>query len=272
MASYSSGGGERDDDAREGRGGEEMRDGVLFVKVMTDEQMEILRRQIAAYATICEQLVEMHKAITAHRDSLAGMHLGGLYGDPLMASSAQRIAARQRWTPTTMQLQILEAMFNEGNGTPTKQKIKQITSELSQHGQISESNVYNWFQNRRARSKKKQTVSLTCNTESEVEADEDSPDEKKPRHSYHHESMPLSIDNSRYVRQLDDEVHSLAPQPNQTLGAYGSNDGLKSSGTLEHMAYENILSMPRLEQLMDKFDSPTRFSPYNSGENYDILD
>lgn len=175
---------------------------------------------------------------------ILGMHLGGLYSDPLMSSSAQRVAARQRWTPTTMQLQILEAMFNQGNGTPTKQKIKQITGELSQHGQISESNVYNWFQNRRARSKKKQstTVALTCNTESsEVEADEEeeSPDEKKPRHSYHQQSImpPLSIDH---------EVHSLlAPQPNQTLGVYRcSNDGLRSSGTLEHSNYENILSMP----------------------------
>lgn len=172
------------------------------------------------------------------------MRLGGLYSDPLITSSAQRIAARQRWTPTTMQLQILEAMFNEGNGTPTKQKIKQITGELAQHGQISESNVYNWFQNRRARSKKKQMASLTCNTESEVEADEESPDEKKPRHNYDHESMPLNIDNSRYIRQLDDEVHSLAPQTNQTLGVYRSNDGLKPSGTLEHLTYENILSMP----------------------------
>lgn len=46
-------------------------DGVLYVKVMTDEQLEILRTQIAVYATICEQLVEMHKAVTAQQD-LAG--------------------------------------------------------------------------------------------------------------------------------------------------------------------------------------------------------
>lgn len=45
--------------------------GGLYVKVMTDEQMELLRRQISVYATICEQLVEMHKAVTAQQD-LAG--------------------------------------------------------------------------------------------------------------------------------------------------------------------------------------------------------
>lgn len=47
-------------------------EGTLYVQVMTDEQMEVLRRQISVYATICEQLVEMHKAVTAHNDSIAG--------------------------------------------------------------------------------------------------------------------------------------------------------------------------------------------------------
>lgn len=45
--------------------------GGMFVKVMTDEQMEVLRKQIAAYATICEQLVELHKSLTSQHD-LAG--------------------------------------------------------------------------------------------------------------------------------------------------------------------------------------------------------
>lgn len=42
--------------------------GALYVKVMTDDQLETLRKQIAVYATICEQLVEMHKTLTAHQD------------------------------------------------------------------------------------------------------------------------------------------------------------------------------------------------------------
>jgi hypothetical protein len=45
--------------------------GMLYVKVMTDEQLETLRKQIAVYASICEQLVEMHKNLTAQQD-LAG--------------------------------------------------------------------------------------------------------------------------------------------------------------------------------------------------------
>uniref|UniRef100_A0A804NBQ0 Uncharacterized protein n=1 Tax=Zea mays TaxID=4577 RepID=A0A804NBQ0_MAIZE len=43
-----------------------------YVKVMTDEQMEVLRKQISIYATICEQLVEMHRALTEHQDTIAG--------------------------------------------------------------------------------------------------------------------------------------------------------------------------------------------------------
>ncbi|XP_042439734.1 WUSCHEL-related homeobox 8-like [Zingiber officinale] len=270
MGSYSSsGGGERNGGAREGRGGESMGEGVLYLKVMTDEQMEILRRQIAAYATICEQLVEMHKAVTARRDSLAGMRLGAFYDGPLISSSGQTIAARQRWTPTALQLQILETMFHQGKGPPrSKQKIKQITKELSRHGQISESNVCNWFQNRKARLKRKQMAALASNTESEVEADEESPNENEPSHR---ESLPLGSDNSRYIRQLDDGVHPLASQLNQMQGAHHSNDGLKSSSSLEHLTYENVLSMPRIEHhMMSKFDIPS-FSPYRFEENYSII-
>lgn len=79
MASSSSygGGSERNDESGEargggGNGGEGIGEGALYVKVMTDEQLEVLRRQIAVYATICQQLVEMHKAIIAHQDSIAG--------------------------------------------------------------------------------------------------------------------------------------------------------------------------------------------------------
>lgn len=54
-------------------GGEAIGDNnVPYMKVMTDEQLEMLRKQISIYATICENLVEMHKAVTAQQDSLAG--------------------------------------------------------------------------------------------------------------------------------------------------------------------------------------------------------
>ncbi|PQM36423.1 WUSCHEL-related homeobox 8 isoform X2 [Prunus yedoensis var. nudiflora] len=164
--------------------------GGLYVKVMTDEQMELLRRQIAVYATICEQLVEMHKAVTAQQD-LTGMRLGNFYCDPFMASGGHKITARQRWTPTPVQLQMLERIFEEGTGTPCKQKIKEITMELTQHGQISETNVYNWFQNRRARSKRKQSVPAQNNGESEAEPEVESPRDEKTK-----PEDIMSLDNS----------------------------------------------------------------------------
>uniref|UniRef100_A0A452XJ99 Uncharacterized protein n=1 Tax=Aegilops tauschii subsp. strangulata TaxID=200361 RepID=A0A452XJ99_AEGTS len=45
-----------------------------YVKVMTNDPMEALQKQISIYATICEQLVEMHRAFTEHQDSIAGMY------------------------------------------------------------------------------------------------------------------------------------------------------------------------------------------------------
>ncbi|KAJ3672329.1 hypothetical protein LUZ60_007050 [Juncus effusus] len=241
---------------------------VLYVKVMTDEQMEVLRKQISVYATICEQLVEMHKAVTAQQDSLAGMRLGNIYCDPLTMPGSHKITARQRWTPTPMQLQILERLFEQGNGTPSKQKIKEITVELSQHGQISETNVYNWFQNRRARSKRKQVVSQP-NTESEADGDDDSPSgEKKPKS----EKSQASI----YGMEMNDESADFDQDNHSRVGGGGvymmSNDSSRSSGTSAQLSfYDNILSNPRMEHYMGKMASPGSFSHFRTGESFDMF-
>lgn len=108
------------------------------------------------------------------------MGLGSLYCDSLMAYGGSKITTRHRWTPTPVQLQKLERVFEEGIGTPSKQKIKDLTAELLQHGPISETNVYNWFQNRRARSKRKQFSEVPNNSEPDVEAESES-SEKTPR-------------------------------------------------------------------------------------------
>ncbi|KAL3685101.1 hypothetical protein R1sor_003123 [Riccia sorocarpa] len=151
-------------------------------QVMTDEQLETLRRQISVYSTICQQLVEMHKASVSAQSSLAGMMVGQhITYDPLMGTPNHKTTARQRWTPSQTQLQILEKLFDQGNGTPNKQRIKEITLELSQHGQIAETNVYNWFQNRKARAKRKQQLVTPTNGESEVDTDVESPKEKKSK-------------------------------------------------------------------------------------------
>lgn len=180
----------------------------LYVKVMTDEQLELLRQQISIYTTISDQLIQMHKSITTQHD-LAGLRLGNLYCDPLMACSGvgHKLSSRQRWTPTPLQLQILERIFDEGNGTPTKQKIKDIAVELGQHGQISETNVYNWFQNRRARSKRKQSVHATNQIEAEVETEVESPKEKVTRGGSEHvqsfENLSPSRVKDMYIQSPD---------------------------------------------------------------------
>ncbi|KAJ7288983.1 hypothetical protein O6H91_Y308800 [Diphasiastrum complanatum] len=149
-------------------------------QVMTDEQLETLRRQISVYATICQQLREMHKASVSHPIPFAGFVLGQhLPYDQFLGM--QKTTARQRWTPSHSQLQILERLFDQGNGTPNKQRIKEITSELSRHGQISETNVYNWFQNRKARAKRKQQSAVQKDGDSEPDTDADSPEDKKNR-------------------------------------------------------------------------------------------
>eukprot|EP00250_Pteridium_aquilinum_P001701 c11905_g1_i1 orf=182-1174(+) len=155
-------------------------EGLVAVRgqVMTDEQMETLRRQISVYATICQQLVEMHKATVAQQHAISGSKYQSSPLDSALHSMGQKFTSRQRWTPSQTQLQILEKLFQQGNGAPSKQRIKEISVELSQYGQISETNVYNWFQNRRARTKRKQQGGSN-NGESEFDTDVDSQEEKR---------------------------------------------------------------------------------------------
>ncbi|GAB2279407.1 hypothetical protein Dimus_014049 [Dionaea muscipula] len=239
-------------------------DGLLYVKVMTDEQLEILRIQIAVYTTICEQLVELHKSITAQQD-LGGVRLGNLFCDPLMTPLGHKITARQRWTPTAVQLQILERIFDQGTGTPSKQKIKEITAELSQHGQIAEANVYNWFQNRRARSKRKQQNAGPNNGESEVDTDAESPKEKKAKpekfQSFQcQHGSALGPDELRFHSQeITSEMHN-ADLPTTEM------DPLFPSGG-SSKPFEFRLG---IDHLLEKMDMPGSYHFYQHPEDYSM--
>ncbi|KAH9314597.1 hypothetical protein KI387_023224, partial [Taxus chinensis] len=144
--------------------------------VMTKKQMDTLRRQISVFSTICSQLVEMHKAMSQQASASSLEHM---LDDPVSFGPGSRPPARQRWTPSQTQLHILERLYSYGNGTPNKQNIKKITSELIQHGPISEMNVYNWFQNRKARAKRKLQLLPHKEGDSEVDTDGESCREKK---------------------------------------------------------------------------------------------
>lgn len=242
-----------------------------YVKVMTDEQMEVLRKQISIYATICEQLVEMHRALTEHQDTIAGIRFSNLYCDPQIIPGGHKITARQRWQPTPMQLQILENIFDQGNGTPSKQRIKEITAELSHHGQISETNVYNWFQNRRARSKRKQAASLPNNAESEAEVDEESLTDKKPKSDRSlQDNKAMGAHNADRISGM----HHLDTDHDQIGGMmYGCNDnGLRSSGSSGQMSfYGNIMPNPRIDHFPGKVESSRSFSHLQHGEGFDMF-
>lgn len=235
--------------------------GGMFVKVMTDEQMEVLRKQIAIYATICEQLVDLHKSLTSHHD-LAGVRLGNLYSDPLVTSGGHKFSGRQRWTPTPVQLQILERLFEQGNGTPSKQKIKEITSELSQHGQISETNVYNWFQNRRARSKRKQQVSAPNNGESEVETEVESPKPQQHSASTADDNMCFQNANLSSVDQRAKKVEPVFPSDASSKGV-GNNGGQMSY-------YGSMLANPRMDRIIGKMEVPGSYQSYMQGDEYNM--
>ncbi|KAL8472519.1 hypothetical protein ACS0TY_029650 [Phlomoides rotata] len=242
--------------------------GGMFVKVMTDEQMEILRKQIAVYATICEQLVELHKSLTSQHD-LTGMR--NIYSDPLLTSGAHKITGRQRWTPTPMQLQILEGIFDQGIGTPSKQKIKEITTELSQHGQISETNVYNWFQNRRARSKRKQQVTPANNAESEVETEVESPNDKKTKPEEFQGQQTRAEDLCFQNPQASSAIHTVDPRtskPEPMLPAEGSS---KFAANFSQMSfYGSMLSNPRMDQFNGKMEVPGNYNPYLQQDDYNM--
>nr|ASV45878.1 WUSCHEL-related homeobox 9 [Broussonetia papyrifera] len=244
------------------------------VKVMTDEQLETLRKQISIYATICEQLVQMHKNLTSHHD-LPGVRLGNLYCDTLMTSAGHKITARQRWTPTPVQLQILESMFDQGNGTPSKQKIKEITSELSQHGQISETNVYNWFQNRRARSKRKQQNNAAPNnTESEVETEVESPKDKKTKPEEflsQQNSASRAEDICFQSSEISSDLHFFDPHSNKGEAMFSSNNSLRPARNLTQMPfYDGLLSNSRNEHLSGKMEVPGSYGLYEHAENYSM--
>ncbi|CAH9110557.1 unnamed protein product [Cuscuta europaea] len=245
--------------------------GGMFVKVMTDEQMEVLRKQIAVYATICEQLVDLHKSITSQHD-LPGARLGNFYCDQLVTSAGHKITGRQRWTPTPVQLQILERMFDQGNGTPSKQKIKEIASELSQHGQISETNVYNWFQNRRARSKRKQQVASTNNIESEVEAEVQSTN-ARTKSKPEDDSETLKSENVCYQTLVASSAmqQSINSRSNEAEPVFPSQrSASKPVGSFGHMSFCG-LSNPGMEQMIGRIDAPGSYNPYLNTEDYNLM-
>nr|CBX45505.1 hypothetical protein [Ceratopteris richardii] len=147
--------------------------------------------------------------------------------DSALNTMGQKFTSRQRWTPSQTQLQILEKLFQQGNGAPSRQRIKEICAELSQYGQISETNVYNWFQNRRARTKRKQQG--VANGESELDTDVDSQEEKRvcTDRDLPNDGVAFQIQSSSQAREhAEYDLHYDAqkrPQSSQRVSALGES-------------------------------------------------
>ncbi|CAN1127666.1 WUSCHEL-related homeobox 8 [Linum perenne] len=184
------------------------------VKVMTDEQMEMLRKQISVYTTICDSLVQMHTSFALNRHDLSGMLA---YGDHCGPS---KIPSRQRWAPKQAQLQILERIFSECNANPGKDKIKEITAELSKYGQVKETSVYNWFQNRRARCKRKQSAPAPRTANFDVEA-------SNPEYAAAKQKIPEDDDGNQNSPLIVDQLYFHSPEIgiDQLIGKFEACEG-----------------------------------------------
>jgi len=145
---------------------------------MTERQLYAFRQQIAAYAHICQQLLQV-TSVQAHQQtayqkrqvdsgisqrpqvlSSVAHKMPGDHGSSGGGRGADKSARGVRWTGTPKHYEILEQMFQNGQAPPVREELTRITAELAKHGTIGESNVYNWFQNRRSREKKIQAQAL----------------------------------------------------------------------------------------------------------------
>ena len=154
---------------------------------VTEQQKYALRQQIAAYAHICQQLLQLtHEA--AQRDQMRGEydHISNYREkqkkekqprDPKERKSGSVFSntgvygyGKSRWTPTPAQFERLEQLFAIDTTTPMRELLKQVTEELSALGPIQECNVYNWFQNKKARLKKREQDAARERMEADMRA------------------------------------------------------------------------------------------------------
>ena len=137
---------------------------------MTWTQLDTLRHQIAAFSHLCEQRAlltqqiyeeskpghQRSQTLAAIANSIGVSAAGSHPSYPAPVYSKGGDGPRgARWTQTAAQLARLEELFATGMGTPNGDLRTKITDELAKLGPVNEANVYNWFQNKKARTKKK---------------------------------------------------------------------------------------------------------------------
>eukprot|EP00253_Pinus_taeda_P004947 PITA_04947 len=93
-----------------------------------------------------------------------------------------------RWTPTKRQKEILEDLFRQGHRNPSRSRINEITTLLKQHGKVDAKNVFYWFQNTQARSKRKQKM------------------ENRPQRRSRFESTPQVLNEKDTVKNVEVQI------------------------------------------------------------------
>lgn len=89
-----------------------------------------------------------------------------------------------RWSPTPVQLLVLEELYRQGTKTPSAEQIQQIASQLRQFGKIEGKNVFYWFQNHKARERqKRRRREMEENNNNNAAASSSSGEGKKERKS-----------------------------------------------------------------------------------------
>ena len=101
-------------------------------------------------------------------------------------------STKVRWTPSQAQLRVLERLYEEQAGiAPSKEQIKEITTQLSQLGDITDRSVYYWFQNRKARARQKQP--LVTRASSRVARPKTRHENRAGRNKVNHPTPPHQI-------------------------------------------------------------------------------
>ncbi|CAN1781745.1 WUSCHEL-related homeobox 8 [Linum perenne] len=227
---------------------------------MTDEQMEMLRKQISVYTTICDSLVQMHTSSALNRHDLSGLVLSlclSIRSFFHFGSGPSKIPSRQRWAPKQAQLQILERIFSECNANPGKDKIKEITAELSKYGQVKETSVYNWFQNRRARCKRKQSAPAPRTANFDVEA-------SNPVYAAAKQKIPEDDDGNQNSPLIVDQLYFHSPE----MGTETNNTGFMLLFFLDCvLLYLNMFKQccylyAGIDQLIGKFEACEGYNLY----------
>ncbi|KAK4409531.1 WUSCHEL-related homeobox 8 [Sesamum angolense] len=195
-----------------------------FVKVMTDEQMEVLRKQIAAYAAICEQLVDLHKSLSSQNDLAANLMVLGLEFESYVVMIMEMDFSYVQEKKFSMWLIEIGVQGQRGNNR--------------QHQQI--------------------TVSET-EMEAESAHEKTKPDYLQTPHILSSRNEHLTFQNP----QASSAIHSVDPRtskPEPMLPPEGSTSIDGSFGQIP--LYQSMAPNPRMDQLLGKMEVPGNYNPY----------